>query len=247
MKIILTEGEKQADALNRIVWHSKVSRTDNEIIDIIRDNGLTKEVITEKPSNGEFEFVIVCVRNCRAKVLDYIYENSLASPNFVSCNGSHTILFAMQSGYDTFACVIANGGTFVDGDDFVSNPSLELTSLKCSGNSNDILRVLCNAVMSRPCITNSDTVNAVIQYSVRMEFKPKYIAYLLKRVSVSDTVRLQILNYAFSKRCADHSVYLNIVKGMSEKSIRRSVIDSSKTTHRSVHCAFMCALGRPVL
>jgi len=230
MKLTITENEQSLiDTLGQLL----LKTTDSGMIKVLHDNNVTSAVITGKPSGPDvYELVVECVRRQRLAILNYIFDNKLASPNFISHNGSHIVLFAMQADYDTFAYMIAHGSTIVDGNDFVKNPVVaEVTTLMCSAKSGQINRALCNIAIADSRITDQYTINKLIRLAIIHGIKYKYIvSRLLPRSTIDTDTCVQVLNYAIEKKCKHTYMYTRIIKDtvIPEVPMRRALCEAAK-------------------
>lgn len=136
------EGTSWALILNHISYH-----TDLAILSVIQQYNIPASAFTEKPCDGCYEFVVLCIQRKRYGLLDKIFSAGEVSPDLISSNGSPLMLFAMQAGVQMFRYMLSQGAKLIISGDFISNKSaLSLTAMWCANDDPEIMNALFNVL-----------------------------------------------------------------------------------------------------
>lgn len=146
-----------------------------------------KEAITTPHTHGAYEYVVRCVMYSRYKLLDYIFDNEIVSPNFIASNGSPLVLFAMQNSVEMFSYLISRGAHLLDSGDLVHNKlagTKHVTCLFASHNFKKVRDVLLNfVVVNRTNITNVKTLQDCLNVGITNGRPIEHLNLLTNRIS----------------------------------------------------------------
>jgi len=120
--------------------------------------------LTTVTQGSSYEYVVHCIQYSWYAQLEWIFEQKLVSPDFVSNNGSPLILFAMQAGVSMFQYILSKGAKLVVGGDLVKNntDNSSIDALYCANGNKEILHTLFNVCNEYSWLTNEDTITKVL-------------------------------------------------------------------------------------
>lgn len=102
--------------------------------------------LTGTPMSGP-EMILHAVSHGLLRLLDYIFDTKLVSPDFITSNGSPLILYAMQHSWETFLYVLSRGARLFKAGDFVRNQYMRsVTVFSCAVSDLRILNYLWNVL-----------------------------------------------------------------------------------------------------
>lgn len=133
-------------------------------------------------SRHHTEYVVRCVQYTWYSQLDYIFDNKLVSPDFVSELGSPLVLYAMQAGPDMFRYMLRRGAKLTVSGDFVHNTGkhAHVTALFCANGNQEILNVLFNVGLIPTKITNRETLDSLLRLGVSLGRPAEQLTKLLE-------------------------------------------------------------------
>lgn len=106
------------------------------------------------------EYIVKCIHYNRFRVLDYIFDNTAVTPDFITHNGSPLILFAIQHSWEAFTYLRSRGAKLFRGDnELVRNTGRHpnVNVLFCANGNENILNVIFNVLHKKAECTKLDS------------------------------------------------------------------------------------------